>query len=103
MAIVDFQQDVSADNQPNKEDSELDIQFLPPLPHILVLWNNHIIQEHEDANDHQICIEITDEGNLLPTSDDTAENEIEMGYLGNDEEIDPEPIDSSSSSSNSHS
>ena len=103
LAIVDFQQDVSADNQPNKEDSELDIQFLPPLPHIPVLRNNRTIQEHEDANDHQIRIEITDEGDQPPTSDDTADNEIETDHLGNDEEIDPEPTDPSSSSLNSHS
>ena len=100
---MDFQQDVLADNQPNKEDSELDIQFLPLLPHISVLRNNRIIQKYEDANNHQIRIEITDEGDLPPTSDDTAENEIETGHLGNDEEIDPEPTDPSSSSSNSHS
>ena len=100
---MDFQQDVSADNQPNKEDSELDIQFLPPLPHIPVLQNNRTTQEHEDANDHQIQIEITDEGDLPPTLDDTIDNEIETDYLGNDEEIVPEPTDLSSSSSNSHS
>ena len=100
---MDFQQNVSTDNQPDNEDSELDIQFLPPFPHIPVLQNNHTIQEHEDVDNNQIQIEITNEGDLLSTSDDTAENEIKTGHLGNDEEIDPEPTDPSSSSSNSHS
>ena len=100
---MDFQQNVSTDNQPDKEDNELDIQFLPPFPHIPVLRNNHTIQEHEDVDNNQIQIEITNEGDLLPTSDDAAENEIEMDHLSNDEEIDPKPTDLSSSSLNSHS
>jgi|SRR5437667_3270542 len=100
---MDFQQDVSADNQPNKEDSKLDIQFFPSLPHIPVLWNNYTIQEHENTNDYQIQIEITNEDNLLPTSNNATENKIEIGHLSNDKEIVPEPTDPSSSSSNSYS